>query len=325
MKISVLIPAFRPTYLGQAIASVLTQGFEDFELIISDDSGGGAVEAVVRRFRDSRIRYLRTTGRTGALNNTARLWREASSEVLKYLLDDDLMLPGALVELADHLVATPRASLVFGHRDVIDGRGRVTAEPRMIAPNQVARLSRPTLANHFMSSCHNAIGELSNVLINRGAGADLDDLFFYRGQRLVGLNDVAFYLNLAAKGPVVGAGRTVGQFRRHEAQNSSWRFNPEYSKAVCEWEFLLRHEFAAGAIDQAAAFGGLETLDRLYGIWEGRLPELARLRRGPARLRDRIAAADPAVLDEEFQSAWAETDAAVEARRSAQRSAVAGT
>lgn len=309
-----LIPAFRPTYLRQAIASVLTQGWEDYELVISDDSGGEAVQAVVECFSDQRIRYRRTAGRTGADANLRALWNEAAHDHVKFLFDDDLLLPNALVELLDAAGRFPDASLVFGHRDVIDADGRILDQPRLVAPDKIVALSAGQVSESLLKGCHNRIGELSNVLINRARGVNLDDVLQYRGIDLMSLGDVALYLNASWKGPVVGVGRTVGQFRRHGAQLSSWTSNKHYFKTVAEWELFIRGECGAGVIDAPTALAAATVLDRLYGIWEGRLPELSLLRGGIPDLRERISAGDKDLLDDRFLACWAAMDDLCQAR-----------
>src|SRR4051794_24918931 len=110
MTVSILIPAFRPTFLRQAIASVLTQGFEDLDILISDDSGAEAVRPVVEAFGDPRIRYVRTAGRIGGAENCRALWDACRTDRLLFLFDDDLLLPHALVQLWDGLEARPGAA-----------------------------------------------------------------------------------------------------------------------------------------------------------------------------------------------------------------------
>jgi cellulose synthase/poly-beta-1,6-N-acetylglucosamine synthase-like glycosyltransferase len=48
-RVSVLIPAYKPRHLSQAIASVLAQTFDDYELLLSDDDPGGAVAPPLTR------------------------------------------------------------------------------------------------------------------------------------------------------------------------------------------------------------------------------------------------------------------------------------
>lgn len=308
MTIGVLIPAFRPTFLGEAIASVLTQGFQDYQLIVSDDSGGDQVRSVVERFADPRIDYRRTSGLTGAAANLRDLWRWSAHTRLKFLFDDDILLPNALIDLVDAADRVPEASIVFGHRDVIDAAGRIQAQPRVVSPDTLVKVSAEQTAATLLKGCDNRIGELSNVLINRASGVDFDDVLTYRGLHLSMLGDVALYLNGSRKGPLVGIGRTVGQFRRHENQHSSWRSNSQYLKVVAEWELFIRGEFGAGAIDAPTALSGVDVLERLYGIWRGRLPKLAFLAEGLPELRMRIAGGSTDLLDGRFLATWSALD-----------------
>ena len=59
-QVSVIIPTHnRAGLLSAAVQSVLAQTFQDFEIIIVDDCSSDGTRAVVQRFADCRIRYLR--------------------------------------------------------------------------------------------------------------------------------------------------------------------------------------------------------------------------------------------------------------------------
>ncbi|CAN7203406.1 glycosyltransferase family 2 protein [Phenylobacterium sp. LjRoot219] len=315
MKVSVVIPAYRPTFLRQAIASVLAQGREDFDLLISDDSGGGAVNDVVASFRDPRIRLVHTEGKVGGAENLRRLWQAAEGDAIKILHDDDVLLPNCLPDLCHVLEQKPAASFVFGHRDVISSEGRVLKSPRYIQENVVVGLNRERLSQTQVPSCTNRVGEFPNILINKSSGVTWDDFSSYAGFELEMLIDVALYLNASAKGPVVGIGRTVSQYRQHGAQNSTPGFSPGYAKVVGEWEIFVRGEYQAGRLNAEQARAGAETLGRLYALFVDRVPELAILQPGIPILLERIAAQDADVLDADFRRSWAGIDAAVSERK----------
>lgn len=305
MTVSVLIPAYRPRFIAQAIASVLAQAEADYELVISDDSGGEEILPIVERFQDPRITYSRTSGREGAGANVQRLWGLARRPLVKYLFDDDVLFPNALRDLTDLLTRHPGAAVTFGHRDIVDEAGRLRGQPRLIAADKTVAFDALQMARAIVPTCHNRVGELSNVLINREAGVGLDDLYRYGPFEIDGLPDVALYLNAARKGGVAGIGRTVGQFRRHDDQNSSARRSYVFAMGVCDWEVLVRGEFAAGRLTVEEGLSATARLDRYFGVAAEFLPEAAALKAALPALEARIRADDRDLLDVAFQAFWA--------------------
>src|SRR5439155_11875113 len=61
-------------------------------------------------------------------------FRHATGEILAYLNSDDLLLPGALAYVANHVVRHPEVGVVYGHRVVIDADGREVG--RWVLPPQ---------------------------------------------------------------------------------------------------------------------------------------------------------------------------------------------
>lgn len=107
-RISVIIPVHnRAGLVGQAIDSVLGQGFADFELIAVDDGSSDGSEAVVAAYADPRVRLVRLEVNQGS--NAARNAgiRAARGEILCFLDSDDLYLPAKLETVAALFAADP--------------------------------------------------------------------------------------------------------------------------------------------------------------------------------------------------------------------------
>jgi glycosyltransferase involved in cell wall biosynthesis len=312
LSVSILIPAFRPTFLRQAIASALTQGPDDFDILISDDSGGDEVIRVVETFRDSRIRYVRTAGRIGAAENCLNLWRLCESDRMMFLFDDDVLLPYAMTELGAGLDAAPEASFAFGRRHVIDAQGRITREAPPNAPPAVVDGAK--LATAVVGSVINHVGEFSNVMMNRACGLSPDDMLLYFGFDMHVVNDVGLYLNATRKGPAVGVGKPVAGFRLHGAQNSSASFNPKFPFGLVEWELFVRGELQDGRLAQPEAMQAINKLRGAYRDWAVAHPEVAIMAPGLDQLSRRVADGDKLLLDEPFRSDWNTFTAAVAAR-----------
>lgn len=101
---SVIIPTFgEPTFLREAIESVLTERRIEIEvLIVSDNAAGGraekAVVEITKSFDDTRVRLiLLGENRGGGYARNVGI-SEATGEHIAFLDDDDEFLPGRLVE-----------------------------------------------------------------------------------------------------------------------------------------------------------------------------------------------------------------------------------
>lgn len=127
-KVSVCIPTYRGgATIGAAIESVLAQSFGDFELIVIDDGSPDDTRAVVERFSDPRLTYLRNERNLGPQGNWNRCLEMARGTYFKLLPHDDLLHPHCLerqvaVLDADH---DERIALVFSSRDVLGPDGRL--------------------------------------------------------------------------------------------------------------------------------------------------------------------------------------------------------
>src|SRR3990172_13226391 len=88
-KISVIIPTYnRAAYLAEALNSVISQTYKDFELIVVDDGSTDNTEEAVRRFTvDIKYIYQKNQGVSAARN---RGISESGGEFLSFLDSDDL-------------------------------------------------------------------------------------------------------------------------------------------------------------------------------------------------------------------------------------------
>jgi glycosyltransferase involved in cell wall biosynthesis len=95
--VSIIVPAYNvSSYIGEALASVFIQDFNDYEVIVVDDGSTDLpqLEKVLAPYRD-RINYIRQSNRgIGAARNTAL--RAARGELIALLDSDDVWLEGKL-------------------------------------------------------------------------------------------------------------------------------------------------------------------------------------------------------------------------------------
>jgi glycosyltransferase involved in cell wall biosynthesis len=311
--VSVLIPAYRPDFLRQAIASVLAQTHQDYELLISDDCPDEGVKQVVAEFGDRRIRLLEGP-RQGLVANSAFLFEQSTGEFLKYVYDDDFLLPFAIARLGGLLEAEPAAAFAFAMRQCVDGRGNLLPSPSGLKPGPPRLYQSSDLTDATMSKLYNFVGEPINIMMRRSKVGGSDCMRAYAGFELRHMIDVGFYLNALEHGPGIGLGEPHAVFRRHGTQTTSMA-NPALSIGFFEWEIFLRGGLDRGRCKPESVISGLEVLESRYVRFAPEYPELSLFRRQLPELRRRIASREGPLLDQAFRDTLAEADEVIEARK----------
>ena len=121
--VSVVMPVFNgENYLGEAIDSILTQTFTDFELIIVDDGSADGSADIMDSYAqgDSRVRLLRhavNQGQAKALNTGLAASR---GEFVATMDCDDVSKPERLQSQVDFLRAHPKVGAVGVNLKVYD-------------------------------------------------------------------------------------------------------------------------------------------------------------------------------------------------------------
>jgi len=96
-KVSVIIPTYnRARFLSLALASVLNQTFQDFEIIVIDDNSQDNTQEVIVGFSDRRIRHIHheTNKGVASARNTGII--NSHSGHIAFLDDDDEWFPHKL-------------------------------------------------------------------------------------------------------------------------------------------------------------------------------------------------------------------------------------
>jgi glycosyltransferase involved in cell wall biosynthesis len=107
IKISVCIPAYnRAVVLPALLESILTQDFNEFEIVINEDGSPERqlIREVIGRYAiqyPKRIRYFENESNLGYDGNLRSLIERARGEYCLFMGNDDLMFPGALKTIYD--------------------------------------------------------------------------------------------------------------------------------------------------------------------------------------------------------------------------------
>jgi CMP-N-acetylneuraminic acid synthetase len=113
-------------FLADAIESVRSQVFPDWELIILDDGSTDNTQEVLDRFRDDpRIRMLANKGHHGLRGSANRCIRESRGKFVLRLDADDLLHPHCLDAFWHEATRSPDVSVFFSDYYYIDEAGDV--------------------------------------------------------------------------------------------------------------------------------------------------------------------------------------------------------
>lgn len=109
--VSVCMPASRPSAMfDEALSSVLAQTLDDFEVIVTDDSGG-SLRTTIEDVNDTRVRYHPNAQRLGLSGNHCKAIDHARGRFIAILHDDDAWLPTYLATSVDVFQRQPEVGL----------------------------------------------------------------------------------------------------------------------------------------------------------------------------------------------------------------------
>jgi glycosyltransferase involved in cell wall biosynthesis len=118
------MPTFNsdPVFLTQAIDSVLSQSYANWELCISDDcSEDSTTQAILSRYERNdkiKIKFRNKNGHISVASNTALSM--ATGEFIAFLDHDDLLHPHALAAVASAINDDPSVDIIYSDEDKID-------------------------------------------------------------------------------------------------------------------------------------------------------------------------------------------------------------
>jgi len=125
-RVTVIMPVYNAErYVSEAIDSILTQTFTDFEFIIIDDGSTDGSPDIIGQYEDKRIRFIRkprNEGLVSALNLGIEL---ALGEYIARMDADDIALPERLEKQVAFLDSHPDVVVVGTKAWRIDPAGKI--------------------------------------------------------------------------------------------------------------------------------------------------------------------------------------------------------
>lgn len=115
-RVSIGMPVYNgENYVSKALDSLLSQTFEDFELIISDNCSVDKTQEICQAYavKDSRIRYYRNQENIGAAKNFNRVFELSNGQYFKWAAHDDVCAPEYFEKCVQVLDVEPSVVLCY--------------------------------------------------------------------------------------------------------------------------------------------------------------------------------------------------------------------
>lgn len=158
-RVSVLMPVYNGMpYICEAIKSVLSQEFQDWELVISDNGSQDETRNYLVTLCDARIHVCLQDENLGIFGNLNFLLEHAASPIAQLLCADDKLLPGALGAVAQFMESNPQCAISSCQR-----AGGLTSSVNAQLENALPDYITPKAAALAFATFGNIAGILSNV------------------------------------------------------------------------------------------------------------------------------------------------------------------
>lgn len=245
MKITTVIPAYKPKYLHELLTALRHQTVRPERIIFSDDSPNQAFRAALQSdpvrsaTADLNIEVIEGP-HAGAFANCRHLLQAWSGRtpLVHFLLDDDIIYPEFYERhLAVHATGTVDCSVSRRWTSIEPGLpvGRLPV-PELISRHQQRAL---TIGADFLfpttlPPCNNWLGELSHAVFNHEISGLLDqprlaDISFE------GLGDIGFFLSASLRKPIGFLTEALGFFRLNPAQITQQSSSHDFKAGHLAW------------------------------------------------------------------------------------------
>lgn len=123
MKYSILIPAYKSRFFKECLDSIFCLDYDDFEVIILNDSSPEPIKDIAGQYHDHRLRYYENKKNVGAENlvdNWNKLLSLAKGEFVICMGDDDKLDKNCLSEYDKLMSSYPNLDIYHARTLMID-------------------------------------------------------------------------------------------------------------------------------------------------------------------------------------------------------------
>ena len=189
--------------MRQAIESILSQTFQDFEFLILDDCPSNPVEDIVQTYSDKRIKYFKNEKNLGISPSRNKLIDLSRGEYLAVMDHDDVALPERFEKEVKFLDANPDVGVVGTWYKNFD---KNKIKKKFVTNEKIER--------HFMFYCavlHTSAMMRKSVLIQNNIRYEAE---------FTPAEDYALWCRLIGKTKFANIPEVLQKYRMHEGNTS---------------------------------------------------------------------------------------------------------
>lgn len=132
-KVDVIVPAYNTQkYLRDSIDSVLSQTFEDFNLIIINDGSTDNTGDIIDSYEDERITHIELEENTGVATALNIGLMHTESDFIARFDSDDIMFPDRLEKQLQFFEENPHVDVLGGGMCTHMGKNHTCSQPHVI-------------------------------------------------------------------------------------------------------------------------------------------------------------------------------------------------
>ena len=178
--VSILMPAYNSAdFISETLHSVLSQSFADFELIIIDDCSTDNTVAVIKTFKDPRIKFYQNQANVGYCRNMRSCSKLASGDIIYLMADDDIMAKDALKTTCGYFSDLEIGAVTRAYYWFDDDINKPVRAKQQLNPSQDEVVRVYTLRHERVIRVFQTLDQLSGLAMRRKfIEADFhDDIF----------------------------------------------------------------------------------------------------------------------------------------------------
>ncbi len=256
--VSICIPTYNgQQFIAEAMESAIAQTYPNLEIIVSDDDSKDATLNIIKSFsvKTSIPIHIYHHEPRGIGANWNHCIKKANGAFIKFLFQDDVLVPACIEELVPILVRNKTVSIIASKRELIiedsypldrinsflKTYGDLQSTLTLSTDNNLSILDKSLFkSSKFFNSPLNKVGEPSATLIRK---AIFKKSGFFR-ENLKQILDYEFYYRVLKYNDILIYNKELVRFRLHANQASSTNIenieDRKYFQKEIYYDFFLQ-------------------------------------------------------------------------------------